>query len=71
LRVSSTATKAVSATIATTDSRTMNIDPNQSSFSPSSSTVSSAPSPMAIEVIPSQSPRRSRSNRRGSPSSET
>ncbi len=53
---SSRQTKSGSATAATSASRTMKGEPNQSSLLPSSSTVSSAPSPTASMAMPSQSP---------------
>ncbi len=70
MRFSWTTTKATRDTAATTASRTMKAEPNQSSFSPSSSTVSSDPRPTAMVTIPNQSPRRSRSSCIGSASSE-
>ena len=57
--VSSMIRKAVSATAAMTDSLTMKGEPNQSSLLPSSSTVCSADSPIAMVMMPAQSPSRS------------
>ena len=60
LRTSSTTMNALSATAETRLSLTMNAEPNQSSTLPSSSTVWNAARPMAINMIPVQSPCRSR-----------
>ncbi|MEY9566484.1 hypothetical protein ABH978_002323 [Bradyrhizobium ottawaense] len=57
--VSSMIRKAVSATAAITDSLTMKGEPNQSSLLPSSSTVWSVDSPIAMVTMPAQSPSRS------------
>ena len=59
-----------SATAAITDRRTMNGDPNQSSLLPSSSTVCSAPRPIAMVTMPGQSPWRSSDSFIGFVSSE-
>ncbi|MGY4348286.1 hypothetical protein ACVWXM_004753 [Bradyrhizobium sp. GM7.3] len=57
--VSSMIRKALSATAAMTDSLTMKGEPNQSSLLPSSSTVCSADNPIAMVMMPAQSPSRS------------
>ena len=69
--VSSIATNSVSATAATTANRTMKGEPNQSSLLPSSSTVCSAASPIAMVTMPAQSPSPSSDNFMGVDSSET
>ena len=63
--VSSIQTKRASATAATTLRRVMKGEPNQSSLLPSSSTVWSAESPIAMVAMPVQSPWRRRSSRMG------
>ena len=54
--VSSIQMNSDSATAETSDSRTINGEPNQSSLLPSSSTVCSDASPMASVAMPGQSP---------------
>ena len=52
------------------DSRTMKVEPNQSSLLPSSSTVCSALRPIAMVTMPGQSPSRSSESFIGFASSE-
>ncbi len=70
LRLSWITVKTIRDTAAIRARRTIKVEPNQSSFSPSSSTVSSEPRPMAMVMTPAQSPWRSKLSCIGSRSSE-